>query len=101
MTPDPPCCAPLVDTHCHLDDRRLREDREGVISRARDAGLCHVIAVGTTAADSASVLELASRHRGVFAAVGIQPNHVAEAEPGDWERITDLAPRARVVAIGE
>jgi TatD DNase family protein len=35
------------------------------------------------------------------AAAGIHPNDVAEAEPGEWERIVRLAESGRVAAIGE
>jgi TatD DNase family protein len=101
MTPPPPVRGPLVDTHAHLSDPRLREDLEGVLDRARAAGLIQMIAVGTTTADSARVIEIAAGYPGVFAAVGVQPNHVAEAQEGDWPRIVELAARGRVVAIGE
>lgn len=101
MMPPTPSFGALVDTHAHLQDHRLQEDLEGVIQRARAAGLVQIIAIGTTAADSSAVLEIASNHRGIFAAVGVQPNHVAEAEPGDWSRIVELATAPRVVAIGE
>ncbi|MEO6809403.1 MAG: TatD family hydrolase, partial [Isosphaeraceae bacterium] len=53
------------------------------------------------AADSVSTIALTKGRLGVFAAVGIQPNHVAEAEPGDWERIVALAGEPGVVALGE
>ncbi len=101
MTPSPPRIVPLVDTHAHLDDHRLKQDLSGVLDRARAAGLVQIIAIGTTAADSASVHEIAGSHGGVFAAIGVQPNHVAEANLGDWARIVNLADRLRVVAIGE
>ncbi|MGZ3396508.1 MAG: TatD family hydrolase [Isosphaeraceae bacterium] len=101
MMPPTPSFGALVDTHAHLEDRRLQEDIEGVIERARAAGLVQIIAIGTTAADSAAVIEIASTHHGIFAAVGVQPNHVAEAEPDDWSRIVKLAAGPRVVAIGE
>ncbi len=65
------------------------------------AGLVQIVAIGTTAADSAIVIDIARNHPGIFAAVGVQPNHVAEAHPGDWSRIVDLAAESRVVAIGE
>jgi TatD DNase family protein len=35
------------------------------------------------------------------AAVGIQPNHVAAAQAGDWETVCRLALRPEVAAIGE
>jgi TatD DNase family protein len=101
MTPPIPRYGPLVDTHAHLDDRRLRDDLGGVIARARAAGLVHMISIGTTAEDGASCVEIACDHPGVFAAVGVQPNHVAEAREGDWERIVELATQPRVVAVGE
>src|SRR5712691_5883830 len=101
MTSPPPVQGPLVDTHAHLSDHRLLDDLEGVLGRARAAGLVQIIAVGTTAVDSARVIEIAESHPGVFAAVGVQPNHVAEAQESDWPRIEELAEHDRVAAIGE
>jgi TatD DNase family protein len=101
MTSEIPCVGSLVDTHAHLDDPRLRDDLDGVLDRAKAAGLIQIVGIGTTAADSRSTFEIARKHTGVFAAVGVQPNHVAEAQPGDWERIVELSINPRVVAIGE
>ncbi|MDR3620749.1 MAG: TatD family hydrolase [Paludisphaera borealis] len=101
MTPLPPPFGPLIDTHAHLEDDRLRANLSDVLAHARAAGVVQVVAIGTTAADSAEVVAIAGAHPGVFAAVGVQPNHVAEAVDGDWERIVELASRPRVAAIGE
>ena len=59
------------------------------------------MAVGCTASDSHKCVELAAEYEGVFAAVGIQPNYVAEAGSGDWAIIEQLATKPGVVAIGE
>src|SRR5262245_35890641 len=91
----------LFDTHAHLDDDRLRDDLPVVLDRAAAAGLTHVVCVATTAADSARCVEIAGRFPLVWASVGIQPNHVAEAQPGDWDEIERLAAAPRVVALGE
>jgi len=91
----------LIDTHAHLDDHRLRGDLPGVLNRAREAGVGQVVAIATTAPSALDLLDIAQRHRGVFAAVGIQPNHVAEAQPEDWSVIVDRARGSKVVAIGE
>jgi len=101
MTETPPPFGPLVDTHAHLDDDRLRSNLDEVLKTARTAGVVQIIAVATTAADSARVVALADDHPGVFSTVGFQPNNVAEAVEGDWERIAKLAERPRVVALGE
>lgn len=91
----------LVDTHAHLEEARLRDDLAGVLDRARGAGVVQVVAIGTTAEDSAVVCELAAGHPGIFASVGVHPNHAAEARPGDWDRVVALAAGPRVVALGE
>jgi TatD DNase family protein len=97
-TQEPPT---LVDTHAHLDDRRLRANLNYLLDRACAAGVGQIIAIGTTAVTSADCVDLAQDYRGVFAAVGIHPNEAAEAGEDDWRVITDLVQRAGVVAVGE
>lgn len=97
----PPNSGPLVDTHAHLQDDRLRRDLPAVLARARAAGVVQTVAIGITADDSAEVVEIAAEHPEVFAAVGYQPNGLLDAVEDDWRRIVDLARAPRVVAIGE
>lgn len=102
-TADPPADPPpgWVDTHAHLLDERLGGRLPEVLAEARAAGVLQVLCIGTTADDSMASVALADRRPGVFAAVGIQPNHGAEARPGDWERVARLADAPRVRALGE
>ncbi|MHB1562426.1 MAG: TatD family hydrolase [Isosphaeraceae bacterium] len=100
--PDEPApVQPLIDTHAHLDDHRLAADLDGVLARAHAAGVVQVVAIGTTAVDSASVVRMAEARPGVFAAVGIHPNEAAGANDADWSAILELAGHPEVVAIGE
>jgi TatD DNase family protein len=91
----------LIDTHAHLGQPEFDEDRAEVLARAREAGVAAMIAIGYSADTSATVVELASRHAELYAAVGIQPNDCAKAQPGDWDRILALVGAAKVVAVGE
>lgn len=97
----PPNLGPLVDTHAHLQDGRLRGDLAAVLARARASGVERVVAIGITAEDSAEVVAIAAEHPGVFAAVGYQPNGLVDATEDDWRRIVELAGAPKVVAIGE
>jgi TatD DNase family protein len=99
----PPHARPpsLIDTHAHLEDARFRAELSAVLERARLAGVVQVIAIGTTAADSAATLAIARDHPGIFAAVGVHPNSAAEAEADDWGQVVALAATPRVVALGE
>ena len=37
----------LVDSHCHLDSKEFDADRDEAIARALDAGVEHMLAIGT------------------------------------------------------
>jgi len=91
----------VVDTHAHLDDPRFAEDLADVVTRAQSSGLECVVTIGTDASTSRTNIQLAERFPLLRAAVGIQPNHVAEGQPGDWEAILDLATHPKCVGIGE
>jgi TatD DNase family protein len=91
----------FIDTHAHLDDDRFRDDLPAVLERACAAGVKSVVTIATTAASTATCVSLASRRPELYASVGIQPNHVAEAAPGDWDQVVQQANQPRVVAVGE
>ena len=91
----------LFDTHAHLDQPEFADDRAAVIARAREAGVTNMIAVGISADTGAASIEVARQFEGVFAAVGMQPNYIAESKPGDWDRVVALLDQAKIVAIGE
>jgi TatD DNase family protein len=91
----------MIDTHTHLDDEQFDGIRDAVIQRARQAGIQAIVAVGTTAPSSQAVVELASRHKDIYAAVGIQPNYCQQADKNDWDRVVQLAESDRAVAVGE
>ncbi|MBM3980467.1 MAG: TatD family deoxyribonuclease [Planctomycetes bacterium] len=92
----------LIDTHAHLFDERFVKDLSAVLARAAAAGVERVVCLGIDLESSRASVEIANAYPLVVAAVGIQPNHTAEAKPGDWDEVVKLAEREpRVVAIGE
>lgn len=91
----------LFDTHAHLDQSEFDPDRADVIARAREAGVAHILAVGISADTSAAAIALAKNFPGIHAAVGMQPNYLAEARSDDWEHVVAMTRLPGVVAIGE
>lgn len=91
----------LFDTHAHLDEDAFSQDVNEVIERAVASGVTAMLAVATTTESSRATIALAARVPNVFASVGIHPNYAAQAKPGDWEAIEELASSPKVVAIGE
>jgi len=93
----------LVDTHCHLADPKLRDDVEGILARAREAGVRTVISVGAIGSIETDRLtvEIANNHDDVYAAVGVHPHDAKDCDPARIARLRELAHSPKVVAIGE
>jgi TatD DNase family protein len=91
----------LFDTHSHLDQEEFDENRDQIIQQAREAGVTRLVAVGCTVQSSEKSVHLAEKYDGVFAAVGLQPNYLAELGPDDWSAIVELVNKPGVVAVGE
>jgi TatD DNase family protein len=91
----------LVDTHAHLHDPAFDADRPLVLARARAAGVGCLLTIGTDVATSEAAVALAAAEPDVYAAVGIHPHDASTADAAALGRITTLAGRPKVVAIGE
>lgn len=91
----------VIDTHAHLTDETLLPLVDQLLAEAQEAGVEAMLAVATDLSSSRACLELAERYPAIRASVGIHPNYSAAAQPGDFERICELATHQRVAAIGE
>lgn len=90
-----------IDTHCHLDEDAFSQDCAETVQRAVDSGVVAMVAIGITLESCRRVIELTQRFPQVYAAVGLHPNYVSAAAPGDWEQIVELVKSPKVVALGE
>lgn len=91
----------IIDTHAHLDDAKFAGDLDGVLSRAREAGVFRIICVGSDLTSSRHAVALAQEREGLYAAVGVHPHDAAGVQPRTWDGLRLLASQERVVAWGE
>ena len=88
----------IFDSHCHPQMAQYDKDREEVIARAQRAGVS-MICVGTDLETSRQAIELAQKHEGVWATVGLHPNDISENFiNSSYEHIIK---HPKVVAVGE
>ena len=88
----------MIDTHAHLD---ALDDPDDAVARAREAGVRRILTVGTDPAGCRRALELADRHEGVYAILGIHPHGAGRVEAGAVQEICRLQNHAKAVAVGE
>ena len=92
----------LTDTHAHLDFPEFEGQLDGVIARAREAGVHRIITVGIDRESCRKSLAIAEKYDNVFAVVGLHPCNVLDEGAMDFlEEVPALARHPKVVAIGE
>jgi TatD DNase family protein len=91
----------LIDSHCHLEYKGLVEDQQGVLARARDAGISGFLNISTRQSEWDQVFATAAREPDVWASVGIHPHEADLHADLGAEALLAAADHPRVVAIGE
>jgi len=92
----------LVDSHCHLDFPDFADDLDGVVARARTAGVGCMLTIGTHVGRFDGVLAIAERYGSVFCSVGVHPHEAATAADLTAEHLVRMAARhPKIVAFGE
>jgi TatD DNase family protein len=91
----------LTDTHAHLDFPDFAADFDAILARAEGAGVRRIVTIGTTIEGSHRAVELARKHRNIWASIGVHPGNAQEAPEDIAGPLRALAKDARVVAIGE
>jgi TatD DNase family protein len=91
----------LIDSHCHLEYKGLIEDKQGVLARARAAGIGGFLSISTRQREWTQVIGTAEREADVWASVGIHP-HEADGHSDMGEgALLEAAAHPKVIAIGE
>ena len=91
---------PLVDAHMHLQEEVFEGHVEGVVERARAAGVLFLMCNGTHPGDWDRTIELARTYRGVASCLGLHPWFLEE-RPDDWLDRLVQAVEATPSCIGE
>lgn len=91
----------LIDTHCHIYDKRFSNDMDDIIRRAQDAGLSHIITVGTDLKTTELCVELSEKYPMVYATAGVHPHEVKDCPANYLNELESFAAHPKVVAVGE
>lgn len=91
----------LIDSHCHLTDRKFTRDQAEVIRRAQVMGVDRMVCVGFDLASSLEVEGLAQQYPNVYAVIGVHPHDARLVREQTYAILERTAASPRVVAIGE
>lgn len=91
----------LIDSHCHLDFPDFAPDLDGVVARARAAGVGRMVTISTRVRKLDALLAIAERYTDVCCSVGTHPHHAHEELDISAADLAGFAAHPKVVAIGE
>jgi len=89
----------VIDTHAHLD--ACAEPADGLLARARAAGVDRVITVGSGIDSCRAALAVAAGSTGVACVLGVHPHQAGGQEAGRLDELRALLEEPRAVAVGE
>jgi TatD DNase family protein len=89
----------IIETHLHLCDEKFDADRDGVLDRARQAGVTKIINIG---AELKEVRKIAAMDlTGVYKAMGLHPHNAHEFSEEVFAEIKGYLRGKGAVAVGE
>jgi TatD DNase family protein len=91
----------IIDTHCHLCDKRFDKDRQQVLDRAHHAGVGRFVEIAYTPEIIERAFAFQAEHADVYLCVGVHPNEAGRIPIAFLDALREHARHARVVAIGE
>ena len=91
----------LIDSHCHLEYEGLVEDQQGVLDRARAAGIGGFLNISTRQREWDKVVGTAARENDVWASVGIHPHEADQHADLGEGALLEAAAHPKVIGIGE
>jgi TatD DNase family protein len=91
----------LIDSHCHLDFPDFSGELDGIVARARAAGIARIVTISTRVKRHAEVLAVAERFPEVYCSVGTHPHHAHEELDIGVDDLIERTRHPKVVAIGE
>ncbi len=91
----------MIDTHCHLCDKRFDKDRQQVFDRAHHAGVTHFVEIAHAPKLVEKAHALAREHPNLFLCVGVHPSESGRTPAEYAAELRSHAGHPRVVAIGE
>lgn len=91
----------IFDAHAHYDDSWFDDDRDELLLKLPQKGVCGVVNNSVDLKSAAGVIALAEKYGYFYAAVGYHPENIVGIPDDYLEKVAELTKHPKVVAIGE
>jgi len=91
----------ICDSHCHLQDRRFKNEIEKVIRNAKESGVEKILVPGWDLRSSKEASGISEKFDNVYAACGLHPHDAKFYDNNIENEIIKISKNKKVVSIGE
>lgn len=92
----------MIDSHCHLADKKFHSDLAAVLERAARAGVDRMVTIADSIEESNQCVRIAEEHEQIFCTVGVHPHNAKHWKNTDAATLRSLTQSSKKVkAIGE
>ena len=88
----------IIDTHCHLNDQRYKDDLDDVIKRAFNHDVKGMIIPGADPDELEKAIEIAQQYDNIYFAVGVHPYDLKKF---DLDYLKKYINHPKCIAVGE
>src|SRR5258708_37050407 len=92
-----------IDSHAHLEGPKFDADRAEMLTRAHDAGLERILAIGSGTGPGTfdCAIKVAQQHNWIYATLGIHPHEAKLGTDADFAEMDRLCNHAKRIACGD
>lgn len=97
----------MIDSHCHLADRKFQKDLSEVIMRAQAEGVSRMVTIADDLDEAERCRDIAQKYDHIFYTVGVHPHAAREwkmdpsTSSGGKRKIMEFSMDPNMVAVGE
>lgn len=91
----------LFDTHAHYNDSQFKDDVHELLSSMPENNVGMILIPASKLSEMPDIISLCEKYPFVYAAAGIHPEEISEADENSIELIKKYAQHEKVKAVGE
>lgn len=92
----------MIDIGSNLTNKKFQRDLDGVVKRAKDAGIMKIVVTGTSIHSSKEALRLTRLYPGsLYCTAGVHPHDAKSWSTETYDTLREIASNPECVAIGE
>lgn len=91
----------LVDSHCHLNDPKLKERLPNVLESARQHDIGVMLTISTALNEAAELESISEAHNNIYHTIGVHPHEVDTHGVPETSTLLKLLDHKKAVGIGE